>query len=122
MGYSVDFEPVGDFVLLLPLPAGKTTGGIALPEGVAVDFPKHRVIKVGPGRTTEYGVLIPCCVKPGDIVYEAFTCQSAGRIKLGGKEYTVVKSRDIVGTMPQKSAAEDCSQACCARPEPVMAL
>ena len=122
MGDNVDFEPVGDFVLLLPIAAGKTTGGIALPEGVAMDFPKARVIKVGPGRLTDYGVTIPCCVKPGDIVYEAFTCQHAGRIKLGTKEYTVVKSRDIVGTMPQKPAADDCSQACCARPEPALAL
>ena len=69
MDTEIKFEPLFDYVLLEPIAAGETPGGIALPEGSDMGLPKGRVIKVGPGKMCEYdGKHMPMYLQPGDIV------------------------------------------------------
>lgn len=120
---EVDFEPTRDFVLIEPISQGKTAGGLALPEGASLGCQQGLVVKVGPGVTSEFGVQMPNYVKPGDVIYLGFAVQQVGTVQLKGKEYIICRQRDIIGTIPQKKAKlDECSQACCARPEPAMAL
>ena len=97
----VNFDPTADFVLIRPIVEGMTAGGLAIPEGASVDQPRGIVVASGPGRTTEYGVNVPNCVEVGDEVYLAFACREAGSVKLGGKDYMIVRQRDIIGKVPK---------------------
>jgi co-chaperonin GroES (HSP10) len=63
--------PTGDNVLLEILDQTKTAGGLFIPEksrGNQRDAIIARVLEVGPGRTTEYGVKIEATSKVGDHV------------------------------------------------------
>jgi chaperonin GroES len=73
----------------------KTPGGIIMP--VLQDFKSQSygvVIAVGPGRTTEYGVTIPVCVKPGDKV--TISMNVTAKIKVDGVEYWVVPDSEVI--------------------------
>jgi co-chaperonin GroES (HSP10) len=83
-----------------------TAGGLAVPEGAASSFtpPKARVIAVGPGNHTTAGVLIPCDVREGHIVYIRVAADRSGQliapglpIRLGTEDYILVREIDIIG-------------------------
>lgn len=94
---SLNFKPVGDFILIEPLKKNTTRGGIALPDGVDPDPARGVVVAVGPGRETETGHKPEMGVSVGDTVYLVFVYQQPIQISLAGKEYVLVRSRDIVG-------------------------
>ena len=98
MSRQIPFEPEADFILFELLPQGETAGGIALPEGASEsETQKLRVLKVGPGRVTEEGQLIPPTVKPGDVVYIFPQYHAPIGMVLGGKRYILARNRDVVG-------------------------
>lgn len=66
---ELDFDPISDFVLL-ELVKEKTKGNIALPEGAQMDdCPRAKVLRVGPGRQTDFGIRLDMPIKPGDTVF-----------------------------------------------------
>lgn len=107
MSRDVNFQPQADYILFDPIPQNMTEGGIALPEGANPDPPKARIVKAGPGRYSEEGVLMPMNVAEGDVVYMMFAYQQPAKITLGGKEYGIARARDVIGkaNSPARPAA-----------------
>lgn len=104
---ELTFEPIGDYCLVEPLNANETAGGIVLPDGAMIETPRGRVLKVGPGIHTQTGAFLEPLVKPGDIVAGAVIVKDAyGSMKWkeGGKEYLVVRSRDLMGKINENVA------------------
>lgn len=93
-----NFEPLSDFILVKPIPRGQTQGGIALPDTTDLEEPgEGEVIKVGPGRVTEEGIVIEPCVQVGDRVYLFFAYNKPISIKFSGVDYAIVRARDVIG-------------------------
>lgn len=46
----------------------KTAGGILIPDAVKGRVDRAEVLAVGQGWYTAKGVLVECCVKPGDVI------------------------------------------------------
>jgi len=89
-------EPLRDQVIIKPMEQEeKTASGIVLPDIAEKEKPEQgQVIAVGPGRTTDYGKIIPMSVKKGDKVL--FTKYAPNEIKVEKQELLVVKEEDIL--------------------------
>ena len=93
---SVKFKPLADRVLIQPAPAEqKTTSGIIIPDTAQEKPQEGKVVAVGGGAKTEDGKIIPMDVKVGDKVL--FGKWSGTEVKIGGKEYSIMKESDIMG-------------------------
>lgn len=93
-------KPLRDQVILETIPEPELTkGGIILPDTAEKEKPEQgKVIAVGPGRPTPDGkATIPLSVKKGDKVL--FTKYGPTEVKVGGKEYLVVKEEDILAIL-----------------------
>lgn len=90
------FRPLGDRVLVEPLPAEtKTKAGIIIPDTATEKPTRGTVVAVGPGRRDEDGRLLPMDVKAGDTVL--YGKWSGTEVKIAGKEYVILKETDILG-------------------------
>jgi len=88
-------RPLHDRVVIEPLEAKVTAGGIVIPESAGNDKPQRGLIKaVGPGKL-ENGVIHPLDVKVGDTVL--FGKYAGTEIKVDGKELLVMREEDIMG-------------------------
>ena len=95
-----NFEPFHDFVLIEKIPQDETPGGLALPEGVDPDgAAKARIVAVGPGRVLESGAKVEPSVAVGDIVYSVVAYAQPLPLVLGGKDYFLVRDRDLVAQL-----------------------
>lgn len=78
----------------------KTKGGILLPQTSERERPQQgKVIAVGPGKKNSQGKEIPMSIKKGDVVL--FSKYGPTEIKLGDKEYLVLKEEDILGIIEE---------------------
>jgi len=93
---DVKIRPLGDRALVERLEADqRSPGGIVIP-GTAKEKPQEGIIRaIGPGGKDKDGKLIPMSVKVGDKII--FGKYSGSEVKLGGKEYVVVREDDIIG-------------------------
>lgn len=95
----MNLKPLGDRVIIEPVEkknAGKTKGGLYLPETVDNEGPEEgKVIAVGPGKRNEDGDLMPIQVKKGNIVI-FHKSYGSKEIKVGDKEYLIVREDDIL--------------------------
>ena len=73
----------------------KTAGGIIIPDTAQEKPQEGKVVAVGGGAKTEDGKIIPMDVKVGDKVL--FGKWSGTEVKIGGKEYSIMKESDIMG-------------------------
>ncbi|MDW8444121.1 MAG: co-chaperone GroES [Acetobacteraceae bacterium] len=90
------FRPLGDRVLVEPLPAeSKTKGGIIIPDTASEKPTRGTVVAIGPGRRAEDGRLLPLDVKPGDTVL--YGKWSGTEVKISGKDFVILKETDIFG-------------------------
>lgn len=96
---KINFEPVSDTLLIEPIRKNETTGGLALPAGAEIGPPRGRVVKAGPGRTTDFGAEIPMPVTEGDVVVLALI-NPPGEMEFGGKKYLIVRARDVLAKAP----------------------
>lgn len=103
---TVAFEPFRDYLLLELIPDGLTPGGIAVPEGSELNMQRALVIKAGPGQVTDTGLVVPPAAREGDIIYLAYGVRML-EIKLGGKDYMIVRSFDMVGRVPKDPEANE---------------
>lgn len=93
-------KPLADNLLLEPLEKEqKTASGILIPDTAKEKPQEGLVVEVGPGRTDDSGKLIPLEVKRGDkVLYKKW---GGNEVKLGGKEYLIVKMEDILAVIEE---------------------
>ena len=73
----------------------RNKGGIMLLQSAEKERPQQgKVISVGPGKKNSQGKTIPINIKKGDIVL--FSKYGPHEIKVGEKEYLVLKEEDIL--------------------------
>lgn len=97
---QITFEPASDWLLLKPLRANQTAGGLALPDGVDDGAPKAEVVKAGPGRIHDFtGELVPMPFKVGQKVLLCTLPHSPymDKVPFGGVDYQLIRARDIIG-------------------------
>ena len=100
-GVFMKFKPLHDRVLIEVLDSNeKTAGGIIIPDTAQEKPQEGKVVAVGGGTKTEDGKLIPMDVKVGDKVL--FGKWSGTEVKIGGKEYSIMKESDIMGVSKSK--------------------
>lgn len=90
-----NLKPIGDRVLVRPLPSEEVTkGGVILPDTAKEKPQEGEVIAVGTGRILDNGQKVPMEVKAGDkILYGKY---SGTEIKIEGEEYLIVKENEIL--------------------------
>ncbi|MBL8675631.1 MAG: co-chaperone GroES [Rhodospirillales bacterium] len=92
------FKPLHDRLLLEPVEAEtKTKGGIIIPDTAQEKPMQGKVVSTGKGTRLEDGRLQPMDVKAGDVVL--YGKWSGTEVKLGGKDYVILKESDIMGVV-----------------------
>ena len=92
----MNLKPLHDRVLVERVNSeDKTKGGIIIPDTAQEKPQEGKVVAVGGGAKTEDGKIIPMDVKVGDKVL--FGKWSGTEVKIGGKEYSIMKESDIMG-------------------------
>ena len=92
---AVKLEPLGDRVVIKPLPREEVTkSGIVLPDTAKEKPQEGEIVAVGPGRVSEDGKRIPMEVKVGDkVIYAKY----AGiEIKVDEVEYVILRESDVL--------------------------
>lgn len=90
-------KPLADNILVEPLEReAKTPAGIVIPDTAKEKPQEGKVIAVGPGKW-ENGKLIKPEVKKGDRIL--FKRYGGDEIKVGGKDYLMVGSDDILAVI-----------------------
>ena len=95
---TLKVKPLGDRVIIKPLPQEeKTKGGVILPDTAKEKPQQGEVVAVGKGRVTDDGKKIDMEVKTGDkVLYGKY---SGTEIKIEGEEYLIVKESEILGIL-----------------------
>lgn len=94
----MNVRPLGEKVLLKRVEAaGKTAGGIVLPD-TAKEKPKEgKVIAIGDGRILKSGERVKFQVKKGDRVL--FSSYGGTEVKIDGEEYLLMSEDDILAVI-----------------------
>jgi len=92
------FRPLHDRVLLRRIEqAGKTAGGIIIPDTVKEKPMEGEIVAVGSGHINYNGEVRPLDVKAGDKVI--FSKWAGTEITVDGEELMVMKESDIIGVL-----------------------
>ena len=98
------FRPLRDRVVVRRVdPAGKTAGGIIIPDTAQEKPAEGEIVAVGPGARDENGALVPIDVKAGDRIL--FGKWSGSEIKLDGKDLLIMNEADIMGVIESTASA-----------------
>ncbi len=98
------FRPLRDRVVVRRVdPAGRTAGGIIIPDTAQEKPAEGEIVAVGPGARDEKGALLPIDVKPGDRIL--FGKWSGSEIKLDGKDLLIMNEADIMGVIESTANA-----------------
>ena len=91
-------KPLGDKILVQRLQAEeKTASGIYLPES-AKEKPQHaKVVRVGTGKKTDAGEVLPFQVKEGDTVL--LGKWGGTEVKVDGEEYVVLGEDEVLAVV-----------------------
>jgi chaperonin GroES len=92
---KVNFVPIADRIVILPLEREQTTkGGIYLPDTVKERPQEGEVIAAGPGRVSDDGTRIPMELAVGDrVIYSRY---AGTEYKHGDDEYLIVRGSDVL--------------------------
>lgn len=92
---SVKLQPLGDRVVIKPMPKEEVTkSGIVLPDTAKEKPQEGEIVAVGPGRMTDDGKRIPLDVSEKDIV--VYSKYAGTEFKLDGEEYIILRESDIL--------------------------
>lgn len=92
---AIKLEPLGDRVVVKPIPQEEVTkGGIILPDTAKEKPQEGEVIAVGPGKVGDDGKRIAPDVKKGDRVI--YTKYGGTEIKVDGEELMILRESDIL--------------------------
>jgi chaperonin GroES len=95
-------EILGDRVLVRRLGVeNKSAGGIVVLTGDDIQTPKAVVVKVGEGRTTKKGTVIPLTVQVNDTVM--YYPQAGIKVSLDGEELLVLREDEIYAVVDNNS-------------------
>lgn len=89
-------KPLSDHIIIEPMAQEEITkSGIVLPGTMNKEKPQEgSVVAVGQGKLNDKGERIPMSVKKGDKVL--FSKYSPQEVKVGNKEYLIVREDDII--------------------------
>ena len=87
-------RPLGDRVLVKPLHEEESAFGILIAQTAKEKSEKGEIIAVGPGKTSENGLVIPMNVKVGQKVL--FKKYAPDEIKMGKEELLIISESDIL--------------------------
>ena len=88
-------EPLGDRVVIKPIPAEEISkGGIVLPDTAREKPQEGKIIAVGPGRVTEDGKRVAMEVKLGDTVM--YSKYAGTEFKLDSEELVIMRESEIL--------------------------
>ena len=91
-------RPLGDRVLVKPLPTEeRTKGGIVLPDTAKEKPQEGEVIAVGSGKLLDNGQRVPIDLKPGDKILFFQVCRN--EVKIDDVEYLIMRESDILGVI-----------------------
>jgi len=92
---AAKIEPLGDRVVIKPLPKEEVSkGGIVLPDTVKEKPQEGEIIAVGPGKLSEDGKRIAMEVKVGDkVIYSKY---AGTEFKLDDEEVIILRENDIL--------------------------
>jgi len=96
----MNLQPIKDKLIVQKHEPEKTTSsGLVLPTSINIETYSGTVVAVGPGSTTESGVLVPLQAKVGDVILFG---KYAGQIcKYDGVDLIVLKEDDIIAIVTQ---------------------
>jgi len=91
----VKLEPLGDRIVVKPLPRDEVTkGGIIIPDTAKEKPQEGEVVAVGPGRVSDSGKRIAMEVAVGDkVVYNKY---SGTEFKIDDVEYMILRESDVI--------------------------
>ena len=94
----MQFEALGDNVLIRPFQKEQTEGGVYLPEGSAHpnDLLKGEIVSIGPGAYSMLGEFVPTTLSVGDIVYLSFR-GAPSPVTIDGEKYIICRESEING-------------------------
>lgn len=91
-----NIKPLQDRVIVKRIEAEeKTASGIIIPDTAKEKPQEGEVIAVGPGKIMDNGSRVELTVKKGDKIL--FSKYAGTEVKLGGKEYLIMREDDILG-------------------------
>jgi chaperonin GroES len=93
-------KPLHDHILVERVEVEIKKGGIIIPDTAKEKPQQGKVIAVGDGRIDEKGNKIPLVVKKGDTIL--FGKYSGNEIKLGEKEYLIIREDDVLGIIQEE--------------------
>jgi len=94
----MEVRPLQDRVLVERLDEEtKTPGGIIIPDNNKEKPAQGKVVTTGPGRPLEDGTYRKLEVKKGDKIL--FGKYSGTEVKVGGKDYLIMREDDILGVL-----------------------
>lgn len=95
---KLHLRPLGDRVIIKPLPSEeKTRGGVILPDTAKEKPQQGEVVAVGTGRVLENGTKVPMEIKVGEkVLYGKY---SGTEVKLEGEDYLIVKESEVLGIL-----------------------
>jgi len=95
MAVKVKLEPLGDRVVIKPIPKEEVTkGGIVLPDTAKEKPQEGEIVAAGPGRLSEDGKRIAMEVKVGDrVIYAKY---AGTEVKIDDEEFIILRESDIL--------------------------
>lgn len=98
----MSIEILGDRILIRRLDnENKSAGGLVMLSSDDITTPRGVVLKVGGGRTTKTGTVIPLTVQVDDIVM--FLPQAGIKVSLNGEELLVLHEDEIYAVVDNDS-------------------
>lgn len=87
-------KAVHDKLVLIPVEKKQESSVIFVPD-TGKELPETgEVIDIGPGRTTEFGTIVPCQCKIGDIVL--IPKAVAYSVSVDGKDYFICRDAEVL--------------------------
>lgn len=99
-----NLKMIGDRILVQRVDVVNKIGSILLPDNAKEERTEGVVIKVGKGRYTESGMLIPMEIEVGKRVL--FGAYSGHEVSINGEKYIVVRQDEIIFEFEQLEEEE----------------
>ncbi len=99
------FRPLHDRVVIRRIEeAGKTAGGIFIPDTAKEKPTEGEIVAVGPGARDEKGARVPLDLKKGDRIL--FGKWSGSEIRIDGEDLLIMTATDVLGVLDGPALAK----------------
>ena len=98
------FRPLHDRVLIRRIDeAGKSTGGIIIPDTAKEKPTEGEIVAVGPGVRDDKGARVPLDLEKGDRIL--FGKWSGSEIRIEGEDLLIMTAADVLGVLDRTADA-----------------